>query len=582
MNGVKRASRRQAAVVGLSVLMGTLLLGCHAGPRFLSKNDRERRANKNELAGKDKGKFIDRKKIRSESDYLNDTGEQVAKKESKAKPRPTDPIRKSDADANERVVAARQQPDAELDTTTRSAKSKTAGNQSKTTTATDHPEIARRNATKRPVTDLLNDGSGFEQDLPDSRATAKRATTSKSAAEATASKTSSMDEDPFKDSIIGPKSTRQTEERVETVNFFYDNDETDEIAEEADDLENLHAPAAKNNVAKSAVSAALPTRQVSPSQRKFLDETDEPAAGSFGNPLRDEVTEDTNDKEIASADLQSVKRADAAPNIVAGQKVIDRRQQVQQTLDDWRRDMDSDDESSVSLRDDVEAAAPPTSVRTNHSPAARRLLSQTDVEEFVQPPKSQGAVLNGDLIIDTNNLPSKLQRSTLRPIESSPPSGASGRMNSNSGANIDITPGTTQTRPRSTGRISLQSATDLDIGTSLTTADYDQTPDSSDLDKLPSLKSDADPETDPTLDDEADIAPSPPEELTDSNAGIGLSNSSTRHRAWKRTLIVLAAMASAVLIGFGLRRRMELIPESIRLPKQPRLNPQDPASWPRG
>lgn len=155
-------------------------------------------------------------------------------------------------------------------------------------------------------------------------------------------------------------------------------------------------------------------------------------------------------------------------------------------------------------------------------------------------------------------------------------------MNSNSGANIEITPGTTQTRPRSTGRISLQSATDLDIGTSLTTADYDQTPDSSDLDKLPSLKSDADLETDPTLDDEADIAPSPPEELTDSNAGIGLSNSSTRHRAWKRTLIVLAAMASAVLIGFGLRRRMELIPESIRLPKQPRLNPQDPASWPRG
>ncbi len=586
MNGFKRASRRQAAVVGLAVLMGASFLGCHAGPRLFSKNDRDHRADKKELAEKDKGKFINRKKVRPESDYVEDTDEQVAKKDGKAKAKPTDPARKPTASATERAVAARQQPDDAKDTSTRSAK--TTGSQSKTSKPADRAEIARRDTIKRPVTDLLNDDSLFEDELPESRPTAKGTAASNSSAKSTAGKTRSLDEDPFKNSVIGPTTTKRSEKQVATVNFFDDEEGNDEISEEADELENQRVPAAKKNVAKSAVAAVSPNRQTSPSaspsQRKFLDEIDEPAAGSFRSLLRDEVTEDLNDEVIVPAEVQSVKRTVDAPRTVAGQKVIDRRQQVQQTLDDWRREMDGD-ESSVSSEDKVDVSAPPTSLRTSSSPTAKGHLSQADIEEFAPPAKSQGAMLNGELIIDTNTLPSRFQRSTTRPTEPSMPSGTSGRMNSNSGANIDIVPGTTQNRTRPAGQISLQSAAEFDAATGLTTAGYEQTTEPNELGKLPSLKLDADLETGPSLsalDDEDRIAPPPPEELTDSNAGIGLGDSSSRSRAWKRPLLVLAAMASAVVIGFGLRRRMELIPEPIRFPKQPRKDPQDPASWPRG
>ncbi len=584
MNGFKRASRRQAAVVGLAVLMGTSLLGCHAGPRLFSKNDRELRGDKKELAEQDKGKFINRKKVRSESDYLDDSDDQVAKKESKAKARPTDPARKPTASANERAVVARQQPDDEEDTSTRSAKSKSTGSQPKTSKSANQPEIARRDSTKRPVTDLLNDDSRFEDELPESRSTAKKATTSNSAMKSTVSKRRSLDDDPFKNSVIGPMTTQRSEKRVETVNFFDDEEVTDEIVEEADDYENLRAPAAKNNVAKSAVAAASPNRQVSPSQRKFLDEIDEPAAGSFRSHLRNEMTEDSNDEVIFPEDSPSVKHAGDAPKNVAEQKVIDRREQVQQTLDDWRREMDGD-ESSVNLEDKVDVSAPSTSLRTSSSPTAKGHLSQADIEEFAPPAKSQGAMLNGELIIDTNTLQSRFQRPTARPAEPGLPNGAAGRMNSNFGANIEITPGTTQNRTRPAGQISLQSAAELDAETGLTTANYEQTTERSDSGKLPTLRIGTDLETGPSLsvlDEKAEIAPPPPEELTDNNAGIGFGDSSSRNRVWKRTLLVLAAMASAVVIGFGLRRRMVVIPAPIRFSTQPRKDLQDPASWPRG
>ncbi len=589
MNGLKRASRRQAAVVGLAVLMGTSLLGCHGGPRLFSKNDRDHRADKKELAEKDKGKFINRKKVRPESEFQNDTAEQVTKKDSKAKARPTDPARKPTASATERAVTARQQPDDEMDTSTRSAKSKTTGSQPKTSTPANRMEIARRYSTNRPVTDLLNDDSRFDDELSQSRPTAKRTATSNSSAKSSVAKTRSLDEDPFENSVIGPTTTKRSEKQVATVNFLDDDEGTDEIAEETVELEQLRVPAAKKNVAKSAVEVVLPNRKPSPSappsQRKFLDEIDEPASGSFRSLLRDEVSEDLNDEVIVPAEVQSVKRTVDAPRAVAGQKVIDRRQQVQQTLDDWRWEMDGD-ESSGSSKDDVDVSAPPPSLRSSSSTTAKgNLIKKADIEEFAPPAKSQGAVLNGDLIIDTNSLPSRFQRSTARPSEPSIPNGGSVRMNSNSGANIEITPGTTQNRTRPAGQISLQSAAEFDTATGLTTAGYEQSTEPNNLGKLPSLKLDADLETGPSLsalDDEARIAPPPPEDLTDSNAGIGFGDSSSRNRVWKRTLLVLAAMASAVVIGFGLRRRMELIPEPIRFPKQPRKDPQDPATWPRG
>ena len=85
MNGIKRASRRQAAVVGLALLMGASLLGCHAGPRLFSKKDRDHGSDKRELAEKDKGKFINRKKVRPESEYRDGDDERVAKNDNKSK-----------------------------------------------------------------------------------------------------------------------------------------------------------------------------------------------------------------------------------------------------------------------------------------------------------------------------------------------------------------------------------------------------------------------------------------------------------------------------------------------------------------
>lgn len=588
MNGFKRASRRQAAVVGLAVLMGASFLGCHSGPRLFAKKDRDERAAKKELAEKDndKSKFINRKKVRPESDYRDDTDEQIAKTESKSKAKPTDAARKPSKETADRTVAPRQQPDAAKDTSSRLAKA--TANQPKTSKPADREEIARRDTGKRPVTDLLNDGSLFDDKLPQTRSATKGAATTSSPSRSTAAKEKPLDEDPFKDSVIGSTATKRPEKKVATVNFFDDEDLDDEQEEAAEELESLRAPTAKKAVAKTAVAteslnhrASPPT---SPNNRKFLDEIDEPADGSFRSLIHDEALEATDDEPIVSPDVRTVKRATEAAKTVAGQKVVDRRQQVQQTLENWRREMDHN-ESLTDSEDEASVPAPPTAIRANSVPTAKGHLSQASIDEFTPPAKSQGAVLNGELIIDTNNLPSRFQRSTGRSVEPGHSSGESGRMNSNSGASIDIVPGTTQSRTRPAGQISLQSASEEVTATGLTTAGYEQTSESNDLGKLPSLKFDADSKAGPklsALDDETGIAPAPPEELPSHSSEIGLDESSSGSGVWKRTLLVFAAMASAVVIGFGLRRRMELIPEPIRVPRPSGNDPQDPASWPRG
>ena len=182
MNGFKRASRRQAAVVGLAVLMGTTFLGCHAGPRLFSKKDRDSHADKQELAEKDKGKFINKKKVRPEADYrrAEDEEERVAKSEpkTKSKTKPSDSIRKPSNEDTERAVAIRKQVDDELKKSTRT--SKTTPTPSKTTKPADQPQFARRDTNKRPVTDLLDD-SLFEDKLPEPRPSAPTATAKKTA-----------------------------------------------------------------------------------------------------------------------------------------------------------------------------------------------------------------------------------------------------------------------------------------------------------------------------------------------------------------------------------------------------------------
>ena len=588
MNGFRRASRKQAAIVGLAVLMGASFLGCHSGPRLFSKKDRDERATKKELAEKDndKSKFVNRKKVRPESDYRDGTDERVAKSDSKPKSKSSDATRKSANDSVERAAASRQRPDDASDSKSRS--SKTVASQSKTSKPVERPEVARRDTDKRSVADLLNDDTPFNDKLPETRPTAKE---SASAKRSVVAKSKSLDEDPFKNSVIGPKNGKQPEKTVATVNFLDEDDLDDELEEEAEEFENPRAPIANRTVAKTPVAANSINRRVTPSaapsSRKFLDEADiaEPADGSFQSMLRDESPEGSSGETVAPPVARAVKRTADSANTVAGQKLIDRRQQVQQTLNDWRREMDRD-ESRVGVTENVDVVPSAPSSPPQQRSATKGHISQTSIEEFTASMKSEGAVLNGELIIDTNSLPSRFQRTTSNPNEPTRPQGTSGRVNSNSGASIDIVPGATQTRSRPAGQISLQSASEETAESELTTAGFEQTSDAADLGKLPSLKLDENSDSGPKLsplDDESRITPAPPEELPSSSAGISLTEGSSKSRLWKRTLLVFAAMASAVVIGFGLRRRMELMPEPIRVPKQPQPNdPQDPGSWPRG
>lgn len=581
MNGFKRASRRQAAIVGLAVLMGASFLGCHSGPRLFSKKDRDERTANKELADKDKSKFIHRKKVRPESDYRDNTDEQIAKNDSQSKSKPTGAGSKSSKETSERALASRQPSDDAKDTSSRLAK--ITASQPKTPKPAERTEIASRDANPRPVTDLLDEDSPFDDKLPETRSTAKRVAVASPSARSTAAKTKPLDEDPFKNSVIGPTSSKRTEKKVATVNFF-----DDEMDDEAKEPESLHVPAAKKGVAKTAVAPESLNHRTSPSaspnNRKFLDEIDEPADGSFRSLIRNEDSELANDDPIAVSDVPSVKSTTEASKTVATQKAVDQRQQVQPTLKNSQREMDHN-ESLTDSEDEASVPAPPTAIRANSVPTAKGHLSEASIDEFTPPTKSLGAVLNGELAIDTNNLASRLQQSTGHSVEPSHSIGESGRMHSNSGASIDIAPGTTQSRTRPAGQISLQSASEEVAATGLTTAGYEQTSQSNNLGKLPSLKFDADSKAGPklsALDGETGIAPAPPEELPTHSSEIGLDQSSSGSGVWKRTLLVFAAMASAVVIGFGLRRRMELIPEPIRVPRQSGNDPQDLASWPRG
>ena len=589
MNGFKRASRRQAAVVGLAVLMGASLFGCHAGPRLFSKKDR---ADKQELAEKDKGKFINRKKVRPESEYLDDTDERVAKSDSKPKPKskPTDAKKNASSDSVGRAVAARRQADDAADDAPRSTRStRSTTNAPKSSKSADRSEIARRDSTKRPV----NDDPLFQDVLPETRTTAKGTANGSSAARSTAAKSKLMDEDPFKNSVIGTKATKRPEKNVATVNFLDDDDLDDELADEADELKVARLPATRTVVAKTESKANSLHRQaataVTQSKQKFLDESEEPRDNSFRSLIGEEAATMSSEEPLATPNPKTVKRTtDAAKTVaaktVAGQKVLDRRKDVQQTLNDWRRDLDSD-ESPAGVEEKVSLPAPMPSARKQNPPAAKGHLEQTTIEEFTPPIKSQGAVLNGELIIDTTSLPSRFQRTPGSANDPSTSKGAGAKVNSNSGASIDIVPGATQNRARSGGQISLQSLTQEDAATGLTTAAYEpsHTPDA--FGKLPSLKLETDSEEGPkfgVLEDDPGIAPGPPDEISGSVSGREISATSTKGRAWKRALLVFAAMVSAVGIAIGLRRRMELIPEPVRVPKQSLSDPQDPDSWPRG
>ena len=575
VNGIKRASRRQAAVVGLAVLMGASLLGCHAGPRLFSKKDRDRGSDKRELAEKDKGKFINRKKVRPESEYRAGDDERVAKNDNKSKPKskskPADATRKSASDSVERAVANRRSADDAADGSTRAAKSSTST--TKTSKPADRSDVARRDSKKRPVTDLLEDDPLFQDLLPETRTSAKGAESTSASARSTATKSKLMDQDPFKDSVIGQTAARQPEKKkIAPANFLDD----DDLNDEDDALEASRLPATKNAVAESTAKAKVTNRQTSAtetqSKRKFLDEIDESSNSGFRSLIGEEASTSSLDEPVSPPNPKTVKRTNDAAKTVAGQKVLDRRQNVEQTLNGWRRELDSDG-SQAGTEKDAAPVAPPTSARPPAPPAAKGNLNSASIDEFSPPTKSQGAVLNGELIIDTTSLPSRFQRNPASSTEPSNSKGSSGRVNFNSGASIDIVPGASQSRGRSPGQISLQSLSDQDASTGLTTAVYEPSHSPATIANLPSPKLEADSEAGPKLgafEDDPGIAPGPPEELSDSESKSETSATPTKSRGWKRILLVLAALVSAVGIAFGLRRRMELVPEPIRVPKPPR------------
>lgn len=570
MNGFKRASRRQAAIVGLAVLMGASFLGCHAGPRLFSKKDRNERAAKQEFAERDSSKFINRKKVRPESDYHDD--EQIAKNDRPTKSKGSDSSRKAAATTPEKSVATRQRS-GDMQASTSKSKRPPAS-PSKSIESNDSPTVARRDTARRPVTDLLDDDSLFNDSLAATRPAAKGAANQAATAKASANRSKGLDEDPFKDAVIGSK-----QKSVATVNYFDADDLDEEMDEEAEER-----VARRSTVAKVAPTQRPAVPTATRSQRKFLDddvaEVATAAKSEFRSSLRDEPLDDV----IEQPDLPSPKAATKTAKTIAGQKVIDRRQEVQQTLNDWQRELNDDEP----LDDSVSAPRLPSSndvARSAATGTSKGHLSQVSIEEFSRPEKSQGAVLNGELIIDTNDMPSRFQRPARPSADTTLPKGATGRVNSNSGANIDIVPGATQSRPRPNGQISLQSASEAYADSGLTTADYEQASDSSDLGKLPSLKLDDEVSSGPklsALEEESGVAPPPPEELGTITVGHEVVTSTSGSRFWKRSLLILTAMASAAGIGIALRRRLDMTPELARSSKPTSIDPQNPNSWPRG
>lgn len=572
MNGFKRASRRQAAVVGLAVLMGASFLGCHAGPRLFSKKDRNDRAarHEQEFAERDSNKFINRKKVRPESDYRDD--EQVAKSDRTTKPKAADSSRKAAEATPEKSVAARQRPSTSQASVSKSTKP--SASPSKTIESNDSPTVARRENARRPVTDLLNDDSLFNDNLPATRSAAKGTANQAATAKTSVNRSKGLDEDPFKDSVIGSR-----QKSVATVNYFDDDDLDDEQDEEAEEQVVRRSPVAKVTPTQrpTAPTAAR-------SQRKFLDDDVADVAAAAKSEFRSSLRDEPLDEIIEQPDLPSPQAAAKTAKTIAGQKVIDRRQEVQQTLNDWQRELNDDEP----LDDSVSAPRLPSSNDVTRSAAtgtSRGHLSQVSIEEFSRSEKSQGAVLNGELIIDTNDMSSRFQRPARSSADTTSLKGTTGRVNSNSGANIDIVPGATQSRPRPNSQITLQSGSGTNVDSGLTTADYEQPSDSSGLGKLPSLKLDDEASSGPklsALEEESGVAPPPPEELGTITVGHEVVTSTSGSRFWKRSLLILTAMASAAGIGIALRRRLDMTPELARTPKPTSIDPQNPNSWPRG
>ncbi len=599
MNG-RKTLRCRAAVVGLALLMGSSFLGCHAGPRFFAKKDRDERTAKKEFA--DKGKFINKKKVRPEADYLKDDAladERVAKNDNKSKSnsksKSTGSDRFRNSDELDRSIASRKRTD-ESDNVIAPATKSAASKQLASKDAAQ-PANARRPASKE-IEDSL-----FDEPLPEKKTIVRPAVKPSAVA-----KNKAIDEDPFKNQVVNPFESKRAAEKVATVNFDdLEDDETDENDED-DELE-IPARGAKNTVAAAKKTADQRATAASDDlKRKFLPDEDVDEMKSSATAVRRKAKQ--VEGSVARSSQQAGRTATKVRNDIDN-SVTSNRQQAQQTLNDWRRELDQTDSGDTDSVVDVETPSLKTAASTSDRSARTQNsghISQTTLDEFAPNKKSQGAILNGDLIIDTSNVPTRFQRTdssgqsnnnTGRSNASEP----SNRTRTNSGASIDIVPGSTQNRDRSAGQIRLQSLSAHDEENSyVEQAVYEQSSSAEPSEGLLPLLAISGNDTGEVSDAQSDSMANGPRlmpfdgdtEIQQSVASNTVSNTAAWNAGertksafgWGTLTLVTGGIAAAVLIGIGLRRRKEaLVPVPVRVPTPDPMrvdSPYDPTTWPRG
>lgn len=591
VNGRIRTRRNQAAAWGLALLMGASFYGCHSGPRLFTKksHDDGRVAKKDDA---NKSKFINRKKARPESDYLREEelAERVAKSDSKSKPKPNS----GDAQASEdleRAIAARPRGSGTVAAKPPSAKSSA--------------ETARRTARPQPTTDFLDDP------LLDEASDAGNRVANSTHKPTATSKAQDINEDPFKNiRVNSPAKHRTSSGAVARVN--YDNlsdafDDLDEV-EEAEEREETQEPRPRSNPTSSSRTVSKPVlppqKNVAAAQRKFLPgDTD----GLTSLDSEEALSPGRDEAELSSRSVSKTTRdaGSSQDDLRADQH---QSAKVRQTIESWRREMEEDE---VSLDESVGSKSS-DAVSSRRSNAGPRLtgaghISQTTLDEFLPTPptsqsspmpKSQGAVLNGELIIDTSNLPTRFQRSSPSASGSASSdfteqANDGRRMRSNSAASIDIVPGATQNRSRSAGPISLQSHSDVDSHSSgIESAVFERTDSATnELGSLPPFTLSEDSSS--NLESAVSTGPRfgggkdkwQTEQISeDKEAALWNMKDDTAESVaspvWTKVGLVCGSVLAAILIGLGLRRRKELVPVLVRT-KRP-LPPHDPAHRPRG
>jgi hypothetical protein len=389
-----------------------------------------------------------------------------------------------------------------------------------------------------------------------------------------------LDEDPFKNAIVAPPSAKRPNDKVATVNF---NDKDldvgldEDMADEAEEFEEANESVAQLPAVPPRTSIArTKSSNVATGQRKFLEEFDDPAADSG---LTEPPTPPTQKPDVPAPTARtSLKSTPSAAKTVAGQPVIDRRQSVQQTVDDWRREMEQDEAAETSPP--PAASAPRDSIRSQPSAPSKGHLSPASTDEFAPPAKSQGAVFEGGLIIETSSLPSRFQRG---PTSAPTTNGTTGRAKANTGAAIEIAPDSNQNRPRPAGQISLQSLSDAEPSSGVTTAEFQEAPPPDALGRLPTLSSETEVSAGPKLASmqlDTGIAPVPPE-LPELAPPMAVTELPSPSRGWKRLALVVSGLLSAIGIGLALRRRS--VPAAVPAQASNRTATVDqPGQWPRG